>query len=281
MKFRLLPLLILSLFLVSCKEEKHQGPSIAQYYAVIAENDSLVCHITELQDGLNTISLSLDSIDMQEGLLYVGNADGTRASRRQILDRIRNYRELLARQRQQIARLENSDNAVVHQLRGMLNRLKQEIEEKEEHIASLEKEIDSKKRDITKLQNDLTQTRQVVDRTMQQRDSLQEINEEQEKELYTGYYYIGRKAQLKRAGLVKGMFKSKADYASLKQERFTKIDTRKFTELPIRGTDVQLITEKPADSYFLFESTGGHTTLRITDPQKFWSGSPYLIVQYK
>lgn len=267
----------------SCKEEPQQpqGPSWAQYEAVIAENDSLTAHLTDMNDALQAISLSLDSIDMQENKLFMSNEDGTKASRKQILARIRDYRELLVRQREQIARLEHADNAAVRQLKGVIETLRQEIQQKEEHIAALEQEINNNKRDISKLQSDLTHTRTVANQNAIQRDSLQQINEQQEDELNSAYYIVGSKAMLKRAGIVAGTFKTKVDYANINKERLTKIDTRNFRELVIRGTGVKLLTEKPVNSYIMFENSGGNTVLRITDSKRFWENSPYLILQSK
>lgn len=281
MKFRLLPLLFtLPLLLIACKDEP-QGPTMSQYSLLRYENDSLRSHIADMQDAIGQISLSLDSIDLQEGMLFVQNADGTKASRRQILERIRNYRELLVRQRDQIAEMEKNNNAAMQQLRGVIGRLKNEILEKEAKIAALESDLDQKKGNIARLQTDLTQTRQTVSRTVSQRDSLQEVSTQQEDLLNTAYYVTGKKSQLKNWGFLKGTFRTTVDYNSLRKDKFRTIDIRQMTEFTINGTHLKIYPDRPADSYLIYTNADGSSMVTITDTKRFWAASSYLIIQYK
>lgn len=280
MKLRYLTLLLLPLLLLACKEEP-QGPSMAAYQELAFEKDSLARQIDELQNIIGAVTTSLDSIDTQENLLFVNNDDGSKATRKQMLERIAAYKELLARQREQLQELEKNDKAAMRQLRTVIARLREEITEKEMKIQTLEQEVASNKRDIAALKQTLNHTLDIVDRTEQQRDSLRGITEDQDIELNTVYYIVGTRNQLKQAGIVKGAFRSKVDYANINRENFIRVDKRRFTELTIHGKSVKLISEKPADSYNLVETSNGTTILRITDAQKFWSTSPYLIIQNK
>ncbi len=269
--------------LASC-QQAHKGPTQEEYDALAKEKDSLTSHIVELQDLIGTVTTSFDSIDAQENLLFVNNEDGTKATKRQIIDRIQNYKDLLARQRQQLARLENqakSDNASIRELRAIIGRLRQEILDKEARISELENDLNNKKKDIAQLEKTLAKSEENTARMTKARDALQEVADFQKEVINTAYFVVGSKSMLRDLGLIKGVFKQKADYANLDNSKFSKVDIRDFKELNINSKKAKLITEKPANSYLLIENPDETTTLRITDPDTFWEGSPYLIIQTK
>lgn len=274
----LLPILLLT----SC-QQKPQGPSQFEYDLLKAERDSLSSHMTELQDIIGSVTTSLDSIDTQESLLFVNNNDGTKATKRQILERINSYKELLARQREQLANLEkqeSSNKASVRELKAIITRLRQEISDKEQTIAQLEKDLTTTKKDVVELQAKLEHTQIEVENNAKEIDVLQQIATAQDEIINTGYFIVATKSELKDLGLVKGVFKKKADYANLDTKKFTKIDIREFTELIINGTP-RLITEKPENSYLLTDNGDGTWTLRIKTPADFWESSQFLIIQTK
>ncbi len=113
------------------------------------------------------------------------------------------------------------------------------------------------------------------------RDAQQEVADAGKQASHAAYFVVGSKSVLRDLGLIKGVFRQKADYANLDNSKFTKVDSREFKELNINSRKVKLITEKPANSYLLIENPDETTTLRITDPDAFWEGSPYLIIQTK
>lgn len=280
---KLLLLAAATVALASCNTTP-KGPTQAEYDALANEKDSLVAHITEMQDLIGSVTTSLDSIDTQEGLLFVNNEDGTKATKRQILDRIQNYKDLLSRQRQQLAQLEKqaaSDKSSIRELRAIVARLRQEIHDKETRIAQLENDLTNKKKDIAQLETALAKSVENTTKMTSARDALQEVADFQKEVINTGYFVVGSKSVLRDLGLIKGVFRQKADYANLDKSKFTKIDIRTFKELPIHSNKAKLITEKPVGSYVLVENADGTCTLRITDPDTFWEGSPYLIIQTK
>ena len=269
--------------LASCTQ-KPQGPTQAEYDALAQEKDSLATQMTELQDLIGSVTASLDSIDTQEGLLFVNNEDGTKASKRQLMDRIQNYKDLLARQRTQLEKLENqakSDKANIRELRTIIGRLRQEIHDKEVRIAELENDLTNRKKDIAQLEKTLAKSEENTANMTKARDALQEVADYQKQVINTAYFVVGSKSLLRDLGLIKGVFKQKADYANLDNTKFTKVDIRDFKELNINSKKAKLITEKPANSYLLIENPDETTTLRITDPDAFWESSQYLIIQTK
>lgn len=277
--FLLLPLLLLT----AC-EQQPKGPTQAEYYALLAERDSLSGHMAELQDIIGGVTTSLDSIDTQEGMLFVKNEDGTRATKKQIIARIQSYKDLLERQREQLAELEKkqkSDKAGIRELNTIIGRLRQEIFDKEQKIAELEKDLNTSRKNVEELQAMIVQTKEIASNTADERDALQEIATAQDEIINQGFFLVGNKRELKDMGVVKGVFKKKADYANMDQSKFTRIDIREFTELTINGSSPKLVTEKPADSYVLTDNNDGTCSLKITNPTTFWQASQFLIIQVK
>lgn len=271
------------LLLTACEQEP-KGPTQAEYYALMAERDSLAGHMTELQDIIGGVTTSLDSIDTQEGLLFVKNEDGTRATKKQIMARIQSYKELLERQREQLAEMEKkqkSDKKGIRELNTIIGRLRQEIYDKEQKIAELERDLSTSRKNIEELQTIVVQTKEIASTTAEERDALQEIATAQDEIINQGFFMVGTKRELKDMGVVKGVFRSKADYANLDDSKFTRIDIREFTEMSINGRSAKLITEKPADSYVLTDNGNGTCTLKITNPTSFWQSSQFLIIQVK
>ena len=65
---------------------------------------------------------------------------------------------------------------------------------------------------------------------------------------------------------------------------FTTINIMQVTDIPIAAKDVELLTNHPSDSYTLVSDDtkkGMITNLVITNPEKFWSTSKYLVIVKK
>jgi hypothetical protein len=80
-------------------------------------------------------------------------------------------------------------------------------------------------------------------------------------------------------GGVLGIGKSITVSAKLNPQNFTPLDIRKTSEIPLGDTRKQrIVTTHPGNSYRVVEAANGGTFLKITDPDKFWSVSKYLVV---
>lgn len=265
-------------------QQQPQGPTQAEYDQLMAERDSLAGHMTELQDIIGGVSTSLDSIDSQEGLIFVNNEDGSRATKKQILERIHSYKDLLARQREQLAELEKQQKSAkgsIRELKTIIGRLRQEIFDKEQRIAQLESDLTSSKKNVADLQTNLAKSQELAANNANERDALQKVATAQDQVINTGYYIVGSASELKNLGFIKGVFKKKADYANLDESKFTRVDIREFSELVISGREPKLITDKPTSSYHLVDNGNGTWTLKITNPAIFWQASQFLIIQSK
>lgn len=276
---------MLSFLLFSC------GGGSMDVSKFLAERDSILDvnvrqqkALDDINSLMSAVSACLDSIAEQERFLYVSK-DGVELPKRTVLENLRSFEELLNRQRQQIAILQDSlynRNDSTSRYFKLIDFLNKELAEKDLTIQTLQKEIEVNRRNIAELQKDkMGLERNVSD--MQNKVKIhQEALEVQSDMLNECYVRVGTKKELKDVGLLisKGLFsKKKVDNSNLNKDLFMKVDIRNFLELPIAAKKIKIMTpEPPAASYSVEKTTNG-VVLRIQDPTAFWNASNYLIIQ--
>ena len=62
---------------------------------------------------------------------------------------------------------------------------------------------------------------------------------------------------------------------------FTQIDIRTDKEIKLYSKEAKLLTAHPEGTYELKKDDKGQLTLVITNPNKFWSVSRYLVIEVK
>ena len=65
------------------------------------------------------------------------------------------------------------------------------------------------------------------------------------------------------------------------KDYFTQIDIRTDKEIKLYSKDAELLTTHPAGSYEWQKDAKGQLVLMITNPNKFWSVSRYLVILVK
>ena len=65
------------------------------------------------------------------------------------------------------------------------------------------------------------------------------------------------------------------------KDYFTQIDIRRDKEIKLYSKDAKLLTVHPDGTYELVKDEKGLLTLKITNPNKFWSVSRYLVIEVK
>ncbi|MGZ4038226.1 MAG: hypothetical protein ACXVPQ_10395, partial [Bacteroidia bacterium] len=81
----------------------------------------------------------------------------------------------------------------------------------------------------------------------------------------------------KTGGLL-GIGKTSRLNSEIDPGNFTKIDYTKVQSIPINSRKAKLVTTHPSDSYTWNKENDQITALTITQPEKFWSASKYLVV---
>lgn len=65
------------------------------------------------------------------------------------------------------------------------------------------------------------------------------------------------------------------------KDYFTQIDIRTDKEIKLYSKSAKLLTNHPEGSYSLVKDAKGQYILKITNPNKFWSVSRYLVIQVR
>lgn len=274
-----------ALMLASCsgnsKKLAEDSARIAELSAEYAEassfNDSLMLLMGDIYTGL-------DSINMQEGLLYnMGNGESVdrRAEIRQnlanIKARLESNRKLLADME---ARLKKSDNQNSVLLKT-IDQLKSRIASQDEKVAQLESELSSAKEEIETLNAHVAQTAVDLAAEQEAKEKAQAEAEAIENAANTVYYAIGTNKELKKNGLLEKKFlgQTKVLKGDFNESYFTKADKRTLSVIPTGAKKVKIWTNMPEDSYEIVETPEKTKTIKITNPTEFWSMTPFLLIQ--
>lgn len=281
--------LFIMLSVFSCKNEKVDMSSYMQERdSIMQENKAKTQQLDELNGVLATIATGLDSIAVQENILFTNKGrDGVMLNRQQIAANLKGMADILARQRAKIKMLQDSlankkSSQGVERLQKVVEFLNQQLAEKDQVIQSLRADLNNSKKDITQLRASLSDMRTKANNAEQKTKVLTKALSKQDEVINECYVKIGTKKQLSAAGLLKGGFlqKTKVNYEDVDKSKFNAVDIRKFREITLKSSNPKILTPQPSNRSFHFEESGdGNCTLVITNPTLFWSVSNFLIIQ--
>ena len=275
------------LLMASCSgadKEKEQQDSIriaeltANYQQATTFNDSLMLLMADIYNGL-------DSINMQEGLLY-NNTGGneTHNRRAEIRNNLSSIKERLALNHKLLQQMEKklkdsgNQNSV---LSKTIEQLKKNLANQEEHIASLERQLAVANDSIVNLNQQVAAAQEQAEIQTEAKNAAFAAYEEADQQLNTVYYAMGTNKELKENGLLEKKFlgQTKVMRGDFNESYFTKADKRTLTSIPTGAKKIKIWTNMPSGSYTEEMSEDNTVTLKITNPQEFWSLSPFLVIQ--
>ena len=287
--FRIIMPFLMLMLVFSCKNEKvDMQQFVAERDSILQDNRSKTQQLDELNGVLSTIAIGLDSIAVQENILFNGSGrDGVRLDKHEIAARLNGMADILARQRAKIQALQDSlanrkTSQSVEHLQRVVEFLNQQLAEKDQVIKSLRADINNSKKDITQLRASLSDMKNRAVKAENKTQVLTTALSKQDDVINECYVRIGTKKQLSAAGLLKGGFlqKKKVNYEDVDKSKFNAVDIRKFREITLKSNNPKILTPQPSNRSFHFEESGdGSCTLVITNPTLFWSVSNFLIIQ--
>ncbi|MDE5882788.1 MAG: hypothetical protein K2J78_09865 [Muribaculaceae bacterium] len=274
-----------ALMLASCSGNNQK---IAEDSARIAELSAEYAEASSFNDSLmllmGDIYTGLDSINMQEGLLYnmgAGESVDRRAEIRQnlanIKARLESNRKLLSDME---ARLKKSDNQNSVLLKT-IDQLKNRIASQDEKISKLESDLSSARAEIDTLNAHVARTAVELVAEQEAKEKAQAEATAIENEANTVYYAIGTNKELKKNDLLEKKFlgQTKVLKGDFNESYFTKADKRTLSVIPTGSKKVKIWTNMPEDSYVIEENEDKTKTIKITNPKEFWSMTPFLVIQ--
>jgi uncharacterized coiled-coil protein SlyX len=237
--------------------------------------NSYMGSMNEIENNLATIE-ELQSKVAQEskgGELQASQVD-------RINENIRTINDLMKDNKEKIAALSKklkSSSTKVAGLEKMLANLQTQVEEKDKQLAELNTKVTELNTTVETLNTNVTTlTTENADR--------QKVIEDQTTKLHTAYYTTGTAKELETKKIITkeggflGIGKSKKMTPDVNNSAFTNIDITKTSTIPLQAKDAVVLTSHPSDSYTIEHKGKEVSNLVITNPDKFWSASKYLVV---
>lgn len=245
----------------------------------LADQDSLLSLMNDVADGMNQIK-QMENILNSTGDLSAESKD----KRQQIRNDMLVIQQTLKMRRDKLEELEkklqnsSANNAT---LQKSIQTLKTQIADQEGTIETLRKDLSAANIHIERL----TANVDSLNSAMESVNAAKEVVEQEAKslsnELNECYYAVGSKTELREHKLIESGFlrKTKIMPADFEQNYFTKADKRSMSTLDLHSRKAKVLTNQPADSYEIVEAPNGSKVLKITNPDRFWNVSNFLIVQ--
>lgn len=289
MKKLLMMACLAALVLTGCKDGKTTaGIGAAQndsLNSIIAQKDSelndLMGTINEIEDGLNQIN------EAENRVTLLKNGEG--ASKKQkltedvqfIATRMKQNKELIAKLQKQMA----NSSIKSEQLQKTIDLLNKKLEAKEKEMQALREELDKQDIHIMELDETINNLNTKSNRLTSESSRKSEVINAQDKQINTAWYVFGTKKELKNQHIIEDVNvltgKFKVMTGNFNKNYFTKIDIRDLSEIKLYSKNVKVLTTHPSSTYTLVRDANKQYTLRITNPQIFWSTSKYLVVLVK
>ena len=259
------------------RELKQQRDSLQ---AIIDNKDNelndIIGTMTEVQEGIRRISEA-------EGRIVVADGNRESASSREVIrDNMEFIQKAMDTNREMIAHLKeklNSSQFNVTQLKRMIESLRQQVADQDARIQELQAQIAEKDAQIEAQGAEISNLNENVSNLTEENKKQAGQLADQDKEINTAWFVYGTKTELKDQGILKsGDVLKQGDF---NRDYFTKIDIRQTKLVKTYSKNVRLLTTHPSDSYKLEKDVKGLYELQITNAQKFWSVSRYLVMQVK
>lgn len=169
-------------------------------------------------------------------------------------------------------------------LNSKLKKSNLKVVELEKLIANLTAQLNDKDAEIAGLQNQLASANEQLKVLFEEYNNrIEEIGEQTDK-LNTAYYCYGTSKELREQGVVTkeggfiGIGKTEKLSKDFNSKYFTQIDISLVQQIDLKAAKAKLITNHPSDSYSIEGEDGKADILKITNPEKFWSASKYLVI---
>jgi predicted nucleic acid-binding Zn-ribbon protein len=242
------------------------------------KDSTLMSYINEINDIENNLS----QIEQKQASISenskTNELKGTQVER--INENIRSINELMKLNKDKIAALSKqlkNSNVKIGNFEKMVASLNEQLGEKDKQLADMNTRLESLNTTVDKLNTDVnTLTAQNTDK--------QKVIEDQTTRLHTAYYTTGTYKELRDKKVVSkeggflGIGANKKVQSNFNTSAFNTIDITQTATIPISAKDAVVLTNHPSDSYTIEHKGKTVSDLLITNPEKFWGASKYLVV---
>lgn len=242
------------------------------------KDSTLMSYVNEI----NEIETNLSAIEQKQASISENSKSnelkGTQIDR--INENIRSINDLMKLNKDKIAALTQkfkNSNIKIANFEKMVASLNEQLGDKDKQLADMNTRLASLNTTVEKLNTD------VVTLTTQNTEK-QKVIEDQTVKLHTAYYTTGTYKELKSKQIVSkeggflGIGTNKKVKSNLNSSAFNMIDITTTSTIPISAKDAVVLTNHPSDSYTIEHKGKVVSDLLITNPEKFWATSKYLVV---
>lgn len=269
--------------IVSCTNVKESK----EYKALEAQRDSLMMvtvdaesEAIEMMSVISEVEANFDRIREAEKYISTQSAkegEMSQDTRTRITENFKMINDILQRNKAQLQELNrkySGSTKEVASLKNTITRLNREMEESAGRLAEMQKELAAKDEKIAQLSQDITS---LAIEAEQQSVTIQE----QDRSLNRAYYVFGTQKELKDQKILSGGFlkATRVLQDTFNKEYFLTIDIREVTEIPLYAKKAKLWSTHPEGTYEFVTLEDGNLLFQVTDTQRFWSLTKYLIIE--
>jgi chromosome segregation ATPase len=258
--------------------DKLQNEKTALAQAANYKDSSILAFIGQFND----IETNLSMIEKKQASIAQSSKSnelkGTQIER--INENIREINDLMNENKEKIAALNKKlkgSNIKIAGFEKMVASLNLQLGEKDKELADMNSRLANLNTTVDKLNTDVTSL-------TAENSERQRVIEDQTTKLHTAYYTTGTFKELEAKKIVNkeggflGIGREKKLQKDFNSEAFNTIDITKTATIPIEAKDALVLTNHPSTSYTIEHKGKEVSNITITDPEKFWKASKYLVV---
>ena len=273
--------------LFSCTNFGKKVTESEEYQKLQAERDSLQAVLktsdAETQEMMAVISeVEANFAKIREAEKYIStqsaqSGEMSQDTKKRVSDNFQMIQEILKRNKAQLTELNRkyaSSNKQVASMQSTIDRLNKEMQESSARLVVLQGELAKRDATIAQLSSDISELAQHAE---EQSSTIKE----QDKSLHTAYYVFGTANELKEQKILSGGFlkSTKVMQDTFNKDYFLQIDVREVTEIPLYAPKAKIWSTHPEGTYEFVKGANDNLTFQITDTQRFWSLTKYLIIE--
>jgi DNA repair exonuclease SbcCD ATPase subunit len=258
-----------------------------EYKELQAQRDSLLMESTGAQQEAVEMMAVISEVEanfakIREAEKYIStqssqSGEMSQATKDRINDNFKMINDILQRNKQQLAELnkkQSSSSKEILALKNTITRLNNEMKESSNRLVELQNQLSLKDEQIEQLSQDITAL-------ALESEQQSVVIQEQDKTLHTAYYVFGTANELKDQKILSGGFlkQTKVMKETFNKEYFLQIDIREVTQIPLYAPKAKLWSIHPEGTYEFVKGSDNNMELFITDTQRFWSLTKFLIIE--
>ncbi len=282
--------IVVVLFATSC-EDKEKTALQGKLDSLSTELNNRDGELNEYLGLVSDIESNLKEIKERENIIALEN-ETTKDAKEQIVSDLHAINALMAENKEKLNELNNklkNSNFNLSKFKKLVADLEEKMATKETEIATLSTQVEELTAQNTTL-NVRVDSLYAENKTKEDILTNKEtIMQDMDEKLHTAYYTAGTSKELaskeiisKEGGLL-GIGTVQQFSGKIDNSKFTSLDIREVNTIPLNSKKVEIVTNHPQGSYELVldEQEKQVDKLVITDPDKFWASSKYLVMVKK